>query len=123
MCGAPCPQPYVHLVNPTPTPAGEIFNAVASVLDLRSVPYAEWLAALESSQAREEENPAMKLMEFFRSSSADSPDNLYLEVFGLPRLDTRLARQSAKTTLTGVRLGGEHVKRWIGYWRTVRFLN
>jgi hypothetical protein len=113
----------MHLVNPTPTPAGEIFNAVASMLDLRSVPYAEWLAALESSWAPEKERPAMKLVSFFRSGSADSPDNLYLEVFGLPRLDTRLARQSAKTALTGKGLDGEQVKKWVGYWRNARFLN
>jgi hypothetical protein len=113
----------MHLVNPTSTPAGEVFSAVASALHLRSVPYAEWLTALEDSKTPEKENPAMKLIEFFRFSSADSSDNLSLEVFGLPRLDSRLARQSAKRVLTGQRLNEEHVKKWIGYWRSVRFLN
>jgi thioester reductase-like protein len=122
---------FVHLVHPRPVPWSTVFGAFCSLLAIPLVPYSKWLSRLEgSSQAITtasakaptealKNNPALRLIEFFRSDVMG-----LASAKGIPLLSLDEA-QKASETLRGdklAQLGIEDVKRWIDYWRSTEFI-
>ncbi|KZT61208.1 acetyl-CoA synthetase-like protein [Calocera cornea HHB12733] len=124
---------YLHLVHPRPVAWDTLLAPLAKAVGCALVPYREWLerveeAARDPTPVQVQENPATKLLAFFRSvgaaeerrvpsfgpgegegAGADRPR----EAMGLPDL---AVRRSAG--LGGMReLGEGDVRAWVGYWR------
>lgn len=149
---SPAPSPnddtgrarFFHVAHPNPVPWSTLMQAFSKRLGgVPIVPYAEWLAKLEEAQealtqAGEEEmketlenNPALRLVDFFRergrvhfsssSSAVKFGEKNDLEPIGMPHLELScsVATLSSLRTLkeSSVRLGEEDVARWIGWWK------
>ncbi|KAJ7909506.1 male sterility protein-domain-containing protein [Mycena leptocephala] len=64
---------YMHLIHPHPVPMADILSPLSKILGLPLVPYSQWLESLEAASLLEMEasiNPAVHLLDFFRSYSA-----------------------------------------------------
>ncbi|KAJ6611221.1 hypothetical protein B0H10DRAFT_2224315 [Mycena sp. CBHHK59/15] len=97
---------FVHLVHPAPVPSDVLFSALAAVLGVPLVPYADWLAVLEAST---------------HAATAAAP----ALAFGLANMATELAVLAAPqvyATLRGEQLGRADVETWVRYWRKIGFL-
>lgn len=114
---------YLHLVHPSPVPWTNIVTVVSEALMVPLVPYHQWLSSLEqwesNSASHREENPAIHLLDFYRSHSGDA------EAFGFPRLSTARALQAAPSLRpTNLQpLGRDNVLSWIKYWKKKGFLS
>ncbi|TBU32715.1 acetyl-CoA synthetase-like protein [Dichomitus squalens] len=116
------PEPILHLVHPRPIPWRSLITPIAQELQATLVPYVEWLAALEAAAERNaeaaREHPALRLLDFFRSSaSANTKTPL-----GLYQLDTKKAVGASETLASMPELGEADIKRWIAAWRASGFL-
>ena len=118
----------VHLAHPRPVLWSTIFEAFSTILNIPLVPYTEWVARLEKSgevlatASAEEEatairnNPALRLIEFFRGISMDVDPS---KEMGLPSLSLDEAKNASKTLRDEklCPLSVADVKQWISYWR------
>jgi hypothetical protein len=123
------PAEIVHLVHPRPVLWSTVFETLSISLDIPLVPYAEWLAGLEKSKqalataSAEVEaraignNPALRLMEFFRGASMDIDPSK--EGMGLCSLSVDQAKRASQTLRDENlrQLGVEDVNQWLGYWK------
>ena len=136
------PPPLVNVVHPRPVPWGDIFGSVNKelALGLPTVPFAEWFKLLEEraagAGAPELEKvvraltccsrsrhvliarvgqPALKILDFYRDVAAAGAN-------GEGVFDTAQAVQTSPTLAALPPLGEEHVKAWVGYWRSENFL-
>lgn len=110
----------LHLVHPRPTPLRELIQPIADALGARVVSYAEWLEVLESTGTadavtqleRLRDNPALKLLSFFRANSMMSEGTV----------STQEAVKASKELERIPVLGPGDSKRWLTAWRASGFL-
>ncbi|KAI1786493.1 acetyl-CoA synthetase-like protein [Ganoderma leucocontextum] len=117
------PESILHLVHPRPISWHDLIAPIAQELEVPLVPYATWLAALESSAEGSldaaRENPALRLLDFFRSSAEGNEK----PPLGLWRLATKKAVEASETLARMPQLEEADVRRWVAAWRTSGFLN
>ncbi|KAH9943386.1 acetyl-CoA synthetase-like protein [Epithele typhae] len=116
------PAPFLHLVHPRPVPWRTLVVPIASALAAPLVPYADWLAALELSGADADAasaNPALRLLDFFRSRAAVREGR---EPLGTAILDTGRACEASPTLKDMSPLTTEDAERWVAAWRASGFL-
>ncbi len=119
------PEPILHLVHPHPALWHDLIAPIAQELGVPLVPYPTWLAALERSNAEgsegdaARENPALRLLDFFRSFAQGSEK----PPLGLCRLATEKAVDASETLASMPPLGEADIKRWVSAWRTSGFLS
>ncbi|KII90166.1 hypothetical protein PLICRDRAFT_40364 [Plicaturopsis crispa FD-325 SS-3] len=102
----------LHLVHPKPAELRSIIGVIADGLNVPVVPYEQWLKALEAQKDSSPEHPAVRLLDFFR----------HLE--RLPALDVTSIK-SVSSSLADPelpQLGEKDVESWLGYWRSVQFI-
>ena len=115
------------MVHPKPVAMNSIIKPMAKILDVPTVPYTDWLEKLEnalmtisssgsgSSMSAVKENPAFKLIEFYRSIQVVSDSG---EAF----IKTRLAVEKTVKVCATLgdpdlhRLDESDAKRWLKYW-------
>ncbi|KNZ74034.1 Linear gramicidin synthase subunit D [Termitomyces sp. J132] len=127
----------INLVHPRPIQWSEVIDALKAVLvkdgfPLRVVSFQEWFSLLEkrsknASDADIQAIPAVKLLEFFRTiSKADcaiaEAGRHEVESGGLAKFATVKAQHLSETMREVRPIGAEDVRRWVSYWRDVRFL-
>lgn len=119
---------YLHLVHPSPVPWTNIVAVVSEALMVPLVPYHQWLSRLEqwdsNSISHREENPAIRLLDFYRSSAkVTHPGDA--EAFGFPRLSTVRAVEAAPSLRPAnlQPLGQDDILSWIKYWKKKGFLS
>nr|VWP00550.1 N/A [Ganoderma boninense] len=118
------PAPILHLVHPHPVSWHDLITPIAEELGVQLVPYATWLAALERSAEGSEgdaarENPALRLLDFFRSFAQGNEK----PPLGLWQLATSKAVDVSETLANMPQLGEADVRRWVAGWRKSGFLN
>lgn len=123
------PVQILHLVHSRPVPWHDLLAPIADELNVPLVPYTAWLTALDKSAGASEgtasnldamrDNPALRLLEFFRSRR-DSPKDR--EPLGTARLATGKARSVSETLANMHELGGTDARRWVTAWRASGFL-
>ena len=116
------PPGFLHLAHPRPVRWSDIARYTSEALGLPIVSYSDWLELLEHNLHVRNNNPASRLIDFFRMSSMDAGD--HKEVMGLPRLELVRA-QKISHTLNDKNLrqiGRDDVERWLAHWRDVKFL-
>jgi len=121
------PTGFLHMVHPKPVTMNSIIKPIAKVFDVPTVPYADWLEKLEnalnaisssgsgSSMSAVKENPAFRLIEFYRSIRVVGDSG---EAF----IRTRLAVE--RTVEVCATLGDPDLhtldesdaRRWLKYW-------
>ncbi|KAJ7648213.1 hypothetical protein DFH06DRAFT_1050166 [Mycena polygramma] len=110
----------VHLINPLPVSWSVLAKVVADDFGVPLVPYAEWLAKLESAAQIPETLKsfrAPRLMPFFRAQNGRAAA---AEAFGFPKLGiTNAVNASQFLRSTNCQLGEKDVKEWLRYWRSV----
>ncbi|OSX62600.1 hypothetical protein POSPLADRAFT_1055973, partial [Postia placenta MAD-698-R-SB12] len=132
LCGVPADT--LHLVHPRPVTWDTIMQPLASALSVPLVPYAEWLARLESlaedqetsAHGKQNERAALRLLYVYRKahSTLATPRRLEESMGLMPRVATNKApRLSSALADQAVRqLGTGDVERWLSYWRSVGFI-
>ncbi|KAJ6458386.1 hypothetical protein C8R47DRAFT_1203181 [Mycena vitilis] len=110
----------VHLINPRPVSWSILAKVIADNFGVPVVPYAEWLAKLESA-SQIPETPksfrAPRLMPFFRAQNGRTAA---AEAFGFPKMvSTNAVTASQSLRFTNCQLGEKDVKEWLRYWRSV----
>ncbi|KIM81361.1 hypothetical protein PILCRDRAFT_821447 [Piloderma croceum F 1598] len=113
----------VHLAHPRPISWSTLFEAFSDTLNIPLVPFAEWLARLEKSRealataSAEEEakairnNPALRLIEFFRGISSHEATSLSLSLDEAEKASETLRDENLS------QLSVADVKLWVSYWR------
>jgi hypothetical protein len=105
----------------------DIFMTAATTLQLPLIPYNEWLSRLEASHRSEadtvESNPALRLLDFFRTGSELLPDGSGRYQRFTPSLQNSYACQVSATLANVDFLDKRSVEQWLGYWRVVGFLD
>jgi len=129
----------LHLVHSHPVQWSSLFDPAARMLGLRLVSYAEWLEKLEASVSElsskdaaenAEENPALTIIDFFRSSAPASDGNAASnaasggeeeknasEAMGLKRLSLEKALGVSTTLKTCSPLSVEDMAKWMKCWK------
>lgn len=142
------PHPVLHLTHPRPVTWSQIVNPISRILNLPLVPFTEWLerlrasatatsikgnglvhttAATKANPKSEEDllrvNPGLMLVDFFSGAVAEKTKDRE-EAMGLRTMDVSRAVEVAPSLGEGKlkSLGEDDMKRWIGYWRRIRFL-
>jgi len=131
----------LHLVHARPVKWSSLFEPAARMLDLHLVSYAEWLEKLEGSISEQsskdaaaesaEENPALRIIDFFRSSapasdtatatatngSGGEEEKNASEAMGLKRLSLEKALEVSNTLRTCSPLAVEDMAKWMKCWK------
>ncbi|KAL4254134.1 Adenylate-forming Reductase [Pleurotus pulmonarius] len=103
--------PVINLVHPKPTPISDVMHIIASDLRLPLIPYDEWLLRLETSQHSADEQPAVKMLDFYqRHGLRDIREESCLG----PTLSASLASAPP--------LDSHTIRQWVAYWRSVGLL-
>ena len=104
-----------HVVNPQSTTwsalVPKIMSCYSSQTGMKIVPFSEWLRLLErsiESSTNSEENPAIKLLDFYHHAA-----NLGKE---LQVLDSTKAEKASKTLKRLGAVNGKWVSRWMQQW-------
>ncbi|RPD67101.1 acetyl-CoA synthetase-like protein [Lentinus tigrinus ALCF2SS1-7] len=122
------PAPILHLVHPRPVSWHALIAPIAAELEVPLVPYATWLTALDKSAGESSgehdvdamrDNPALRLLDFFRSRGEAREGR---EPLGMPHLATEKARSVSETLTNMSEVSETDAKRWIGAWRASGFL-
>ncbi|KAG2335837.1 hypothetical protein BDR05DRAFT_920591 [Suillus weaverae] len=123
------PPGVYHLTHPSPVSWTIPMQEVARIMNVPLVPYTQWLASLEkqaSSQTGEtlQNNPALRLLDFFRYTTRRRNLTTNTENFLEPELSCAKALQESPTlrSMASNPLGAQDVAKWIGYWRSVGFI-
>ncbi|EJT96916.1 acetyl-CoA synthetase-like protein [Dacryopinax primogenitus] len=124
---------YLHLVHPHPVSSEVVMQSIASHQSCELVPFSEWVRKLE--QAAEDHtavhnNPAIKLLEFFRGVEASEASQIQhrdsgesgerykaREAIGLADLETTKAEEKSQTLRELKPLGEADVQKWLHYWK------
>lgn len=124
----------LHLVHSHPVQWSSLFEPASQILGLRLVSYAEWLEKLEASVSElssskdaaenAEENPALRIIDFFRASapasdgkSASNGEENASEAMGLKRLSLDKALGVSATLKTCAPLSVEDMSKWMKCWK------
>ena len=122
---------FLHLSHPYRIPSSLVLQHLSAVLKLPIVPYSEWLSGLEAAAHRHldgavewENNPALRLLEFFRTAARPLPAE-DAEAMGFPQLLTDAAVKNAPSLRRDSleELGQNDFDGWITYWRKIGFLS
>ncbi|KAJ6599959.1 hypothetical protein DFH09DRAFT_970599 [Mycena vulgaris] len=114
---------YLHINHPRPVPMTDILMPLSQVLELPITPYSEWLASLEASAAQESAasvNPAVRLLEFFRSYQEVSAEQ---EAFFPAALANTHGVKAANSLRSLPILSAQDVEAWVAYLRQVGYLS
>ncbi|KAJ7153563.1 hypothetical protein C8R43DRAFT_885444 [Mycena crocata] len=106
---------YFHITHPHPTPMADIMLSLSKALDLPLVPYPAWLKSLEETALQESSastNPALRLIDFFRSYQEVSPDQ---EAFVPATLMNVRAIKAANSLRSLTPLAQEDTEKWVSY--------
>lgn len=112
--------PLLHLSHPHSTPWCTIRDAVASALELQTVPYNVWFGLLKKSGDRlqqveaAQENPGLKLLEFFRQANVNVES---AEAMGIPKLDMTVALTVSPYLREMGELEKASMQVWVKHWR------
>ena len=116
------PEQILHLVHPRPISWKSLITPIAEELKVTLVPYMEWLTALETVAERDSEaareNPVLRLLDFFRSSS---PSKI-MTPLALYQLETKNAVGASQTLASMPEIGEADIKRWLAAWQASGFL-
>lgn len=110
-------------------------EAFSQQLNIPTVPYANWFSVLEESQRALQaesagaaavektlrENPALRLLEFFRAGKEHENDENY-EPPGLTKISCVKTASVSESLRSAKGMGEENVKRWVSAWRKSGFL-
>lgn len=113
-------EPFIHLTNPRPIRAADIFGAIADNLQLPLVPYSEWLMAVDAAhRSRGSDSVAcMVLVDFCRAAyRPHSPSADFGEAFGFTSADCSRAAVAAPSRGDIAQLGPRDIETWLNYWR------
>lgn len=118
-------EPVLHLVHPAAAPWDQFMQPIAEQMQVKLVSYPEWLAALERSAGDGtspgvelmRENPALRLLDFFRSVKIAEDK----EPLGTVFLDTTKSK-AAVSALGLPQLRAELAGRWMEAWRDCGFI-
>lgn len=126
------PGGVLHIVHPRPVEWNVLFEPIAKVLNIPMVGYSEWLSSLNkaaegnASEKDLKENPALKLVDFFRtfptstlsepSSSASSGAD---EAMGLKRLALNESLKVSEALRACPKLSAEDAQKWLVCWKLV----
>ena len=121
---------HLHLIHPRPTPFSKIMSIICQELNVKPVPYSEWLDLLleraekihghPDAENAMEQNPALRLTDFFMTAQGGE----HTEPIGMVRLGDSKAREVAPTLGERARrLEEEDVRGWLRMWKKYRFLS
>jgi hypothetical protein len=128
---SPSPHQVVHLAHPRPVAWPTLMGYIATTQGVPLVPYAYWLAALESNLAdrtrleveRLRANPALRMIGFFRAmaplAGSEGRDPAY-EAMGVARMDVRQGLAASPTLRNAPQLGPQDANKWMAYWERAR---
>lgn len=114
--------PILHLSHPIPTSWMTIIDALSSSLVIPTVPFARWMELLEQSAedsaGGELDNPALRIINFFRVGHQDLMRGSTRQAMGLPVLGLDSAK-SVSPTLRGdmPALDATDVDLWLASWK------
>ncbi|RPD79527.1 acetyl-CoA synthetase-like protein [Lentinus tigrinus ALCF2SS1-7] len=121
-------SPILHLVHPRPVSWHALITPIAAELRIPLVPYSTWLSALERSAAdgfaanaevdAMRQNPALRLLEFFRGQTVSAEK----EAMGDVRLSTENAERASPELAHLAQLGEDISVSWVKAWRKSSFL-
>lgn len=116
------PSGFLHLAHPRPVRWSDMAQHMSEALRLPLVPYSDWLERLERNLDVGGDNPASRLIDFFRTASMDGGDSK--DAMGLPRLELVKAKGGSRTLNDDTlrQIGKDDVDRWLSYWRSVGFV-
>ena len=124
------PAEVLNLAHPRAANWDELFKPISKELGVPMVPYNDWLAKLDESLLKAtnevdavKENPALRLIQFFRTNGADKVP-AGREAGGFPIMSTDVAMQVAES-LTEPKLpvlGDNDALQWVNYWKSVGYL-
>lgn len=104
-----------------------VFSYVSKVLDIRLVPFSEWLVELERYEGRQsaEENHALRLLDYYRMVAKVEVDNPSLEAAGMVRFATDVSKkESSVLGYPNMRcVDASEVQKWLKYWRSIGLLS
>lgn len=130
------PSQVLHIINPAPAEWNALFDPVSRMLNLRMVQYSEWLAALNETAekgtsgnaSRLDENPALKLVNFFRALPSASLSQSELsskeyalanDAIGMRRLSLRESLEASGSLRRCSKLTAEDAKKWLSSWNLI----
>ncbi|KAG1766333.1 hypothetical protein EV702DRAFT_1150480 [Suillus placidus] len=123
------PPGVYHLTHPSPVSWTIPMQEAARIMNVPLVPYTQWFASLEkqaSSQTPKslQNNPALRLLDFFRYTTNRRNPTTNTENFLEPELSCAKALQESSTlrSMISSPLGARDVAKWMGYWRSVGFI-
>jgi len=129
------PAQVLHVVNPAPVEWNALFDPISRLLNLRMVQYSEWLSALNETAEKGasevgvslKENPALKLVDFFRAFSSSSSHSEVGtnghagtdEAMGLKRLSLRESLKVSESLRRCSKLTVDDAKKWLSSWNLI----
>ncbi|KAJ7667223.1 hypothetical protein B0H17DRAFT_990381 [Mycena rosella] len=108
---------YLHITHPRPVLVNDIISLLSQALGIPRVPYSEWLASLEADAVQEfaaSTNPAVRLLEFFRSYQEVSDEQ---EAFFPAVLGNTYGIRTASSLQSIAPLSALDVSAWLSYLR------
>ncbi|KAI0794928.1 acetyl-CoA synthetase-like protein [Abortiporus biennis] len=119
-------EPILHLASAHPVPWHDILAAIATEIGVPLVSFDEWIKMLKetlsdtsvSEVEHMNQNPALKLLEFYESASFEEE---WDEPLGIFRLDVSKSRRVVPA-LEDVKMDLSVVNQWIAAWRASGFL-
>ncbi|KAJ6483684.1 hypothetical protein DFH09DRAFT_1211912 [Mycena vulgaris] len=114
---------YMHITHPHPVPMADILSQLSGLLDLPLVSYSVWLESLEAASSQEtgaSVNPAVRLLDFFRSYREVAPKQ---EAFFPALLSNTAAINAARSLASLSHLSTQDVEGWTAYLRQEGYLS
>lgn len=122
-------------MHPQPTPWNKLIEAFSQQLGLPAVTYSKWFEALEEAHRSLQsisadaaavektlrENPALRLLEFFRAGKEHENDDSY-EPPGLTKMSCEKAASVSESLRNARSMNEENVNRWVAAWKKSGFI-
>lgn len=128
-------EPILHVLHPCATSWNELMEAFSRQLNIPTTPYAEWFSTLEEAQGALQsssgdaaavektlrENPALRLLEFFRAGKEHENDEGY-EPPGLAKISCKRMASVSESLRSAPSMSEENVRRWVSAWKKSGFI-
>ncbi|KAJ7853342.1 hypothetical protein B0H14DRAFT_2758642 [Mycena olivaceomarginata] len=111
------PDRYLHISHPNPVPMEDILSPLSEILGVPLVPYSVWLESLEAAASQEAGaavNPAVRLIDFFRSYRETTAEK---EAFFPAALSNTVAIKAAPSLQSVALLSTKDADGWTSYLR------
>lgn len=111
------PDRYLHISHPNPVPMEDILSPLSEILGIPLVPYSVWLESLEAAASQEAGaavNPAVRLIDFFRSYRETTVEK---EAFFPAALSNTVAIKAAPSLQSVALLSTKDAEGWTSYLR------